>query len=51
MTDIFNWLASHESGISAIAALIAIVAAIVVILSPLGAGLRGLLSREKKNRT
>ncbi|MEH6543176.1 MAG: hypothetical protein V7721_04465 [Porticoccaceae bacterium] len=50
MTDLFNWLASHESGISAIAALIAIVAAIVVILSPLGAGLRGLLSLNKNSR-
>ncbi|MEH6543177.1 MAG: hypothetical protein V7721_04470 [Porticoccaceae bacterium] len=48
MTDIFNWLASHESGLSAIAAMIAIVAAIVVILSPLGAGVRGLLFRSGK---
>ncbi|MEH6638845.1 MAG: hypothetical protein V7717_06205 [Porticoccaceae bacterium] len=48
MTDIFNWLASHESGLSAIAAMIAIVAAIVVILSPLGAGVRGLLFRSDK---
>ncbi|MEH6638849.1 MAG: tetratricopeptide repeat protein [Porticoccaceae bacterium] len=48
MTDLFNWLASHESGLSAIAALIAIVAAVVVILSPLGAGVRGLLFRSDK---
>ena len=48
MSTLLGWLAAHESALSAIAALIAIVAAVVVILSPLGAGLRGLLSREKK---
>ena len=31
MTNLFNWLAEHESGISAIAALIAIIAGIAVV--------------------
>ncbi|MEH6638846.1 MAG: hypothetical protein V7717_06210 [Porticoccaceae bacterium] len=48
MPDLLSWFTDHESALSGIAALIAIVAAIVVILSPLGAGVRGLLSRSKK---
>ncbi|MEH6638848.1 MAG: hypothetical protein V7717_06220 [Porticoccaceae bacterium] len=48
MTDIFNWLASNESGISAIAAMMAIIAGVIVVLSPLGAGVRGLLFRSNK---
>ena len=48
MPDLLAWFTDHESALSGIAALIAIVAAIVVILSPLGAGVRGLLSRSKK---
>ncbi|RLA38687.1 MAG: hypothetical protein DRQ64_08415 [Gammaproteobacteria bacterium] len=48
MTDLFNWLANHESGLSAIAAMMAIVAGVVVVLSPLGAGIRGFFSGDNK---
>ncbi|MEH6638847.1 MAG: hypothetical protein V7717_06215 [Porticoccaceae bacterium] len=48
MPDLLAWFTDHESALSGIAALIAIVAAIVVILSPLGTGVRGLLFRSNK---
>ncbi|PCH52343.1 MAG: adenylate/guanylate cyclase domain-containing protein, partial [Cellvibrionales bacterium] len=48
MSDLFNWLAAHESGISAIAAMMAIVAGVVVVLSPLGAGVRGVFSGKSQ---
>jgi adenylate cyclase len=44
INSIFTWLSEHESGFSALAALVVIIG---VILSPLGAGMRGLLSRRK----
>ena len=45
VNEIFNWLSEHEAGFSALAALVVIVG---VVLSPLGAGLRALLSGNKK---
>ncbi|MEH6638854.1 MAG: hypothetical protein V7717_06250 [Porticoccaceae bacterium] len=48
MSTLLGWLAAHESALSAIAAMMAITAGIVVVFSPMGAGLRGLLSRENK---
>jgi adenylate cyclase len=48
MSDLFNWLAANESGISAIAAMMAIIAGVVVVLSPLGAGVRGFFSSGRK---
>ncbi len=44
LNQIFSWLSEHESGFSALAALVVITG---VTLSPLGAGMRGLLSRRK----
>ncbi|MEH6543175.1 MAG: hypothetical protein V7721_04460 [Porticoccaceae bacterium] len=48
INHILSWLTDHESALSATAAMMAIIAGIVVVFSPMGAGLRGLLSREKK---
>ncbi|MBL4708469.1 MAG: hypothetical protein JKY48_08540 [Flavobacteriales bacterium] len=45
INEIFNWLSEHEAGFSALAALVVIIG---VTLSPLGAGIRGLLSRNNK---
>jgi adenylate cyclase len=45
LNQIFTWLSDHEAGFSALAALVVIIG---VTLSPLGAGLRGLLSRKDK---
>ena len=42
---IFAWLSEHEAGFSALAALVVIVG---VVLSPLGAGLRALVSGNKR---
>ncbi len=44
LNQIFTWLSEHESGFSALAALVVIIG---VTLSPLGAGMRGLISRRK----
>ncbi len=44
MSEIVNWLNDNETALSALAALVVIIG---VVLSPLGAGLRGLLSRSK----
>ncbi len=45
LNQIFTWLSEHEAGFSALAALVVIIG---VTLSPLGAGMRGLLSRNDK---
>ena len=45
LKQIFTWLSEHEAGFSALAALVVIIG---VTLSPLGAGMRGLLSRNNK---
>jgi len=45
LNQIFTWLSEHEAGFSALAALVVIIG---VTLSPLGAGMRGLLSRNNK---
>lgn len=44
INDVLTWLTEHESAFSAIAALVVIFG---VVLSPLGAGVRGLLSRKQ----
>ncbi len=44
MNDVLSWLTDHESAFSAIAALVVIFG---VVFSPLGAGIRGLLSRKQ----
>ena len=46
INSIFTWLSEHESGFSALAALVVIIG---VILSPLGAGMRGVLSRRQSH--
>ncbi|RLA42760.1 MAG: hypothetical protein DRR06_13745 [Gammaproteobacteria bacterium] len=46
INSIFTWLSEHEAGFSALAALVVIIG---VTLSPLGVGMRGLLSRRKTN--
>jgi len=46
INEIFNWLSEREAGFSALAALVVIIG---VTLSPLGVGMRGLLSRRKTN--
>ena len=51
MTDLFRWFTENETALSGIAAFIAILAAGVVILSPLGAGVRGLISRNDKSKS
>ena len=51
MTDLFHWFTENETALSGIAAFIAILAAGVVILSPLGSGLRGLLSRNNESKS
>ncbi|MBV1931991.1 MAG: hypothetical protein KUG71_09770 [Porticoccaceae bacterium] len=48
LNQIFTWLSDHEAGFSALAALVVIIG---VTLSPLGAGLRGLLSRKDKTES
>ena len=48
ISRIFTWLSEHEAGFSALAALVVIVG---VVLSPLGAGLRALLSGKQKSRS
>ena len=45
INEILNWLTEHESAFSAIAALVVIFG---VVFSPLGAGMRGLLSRKSE---
>ena len=45
INEIFNWLSEHEAGFSALAALVVIIG---VTLSPLGAGMRGLLSSRQR---
>ncbi len=44
INDVLSWLTDHESAFSAIAALVVIFG---VVFSPLGAGVRGLLSRKQ----
>lgn len=44
LNDVLSWLTDHESAFSAIAALVVIFG---VVFSPLGAGVRGLLSRKQ----
>ena len=48
LNQIFSWLSEHEAGFSALAALVVIVG---VVLSPLGAGFRALLSGKQKSRS
>ena len=48
INEIFNWLSEQEAGFSALAALVVIIG---VILSPLGVGMRALLSENKKSNT
>ncbi|MEH6638850.1 MAG: hypothetical protein V7717_06230 [Porticoccaceae bacterium] len=47
INNVLDWLTDHESAFSAIAALVVIFG---VVFSPLGAGLRGLLSQNKNSR-
>ena len=51
MVNLFHWFTENETALSGIAAFIAILAAGVVILSPLGAGIRGLLSRNDNSKS
>ena len=44
INEIFTWLSEHEAGFSALAALVVIIGG---TLSPLGVGMRGLLSRRQ----